>query len=415
MRRTVLLSTLVLLVFASCLSAQVGYYRVLRTRWSSQVLTNPVPVNYRFSAMIAGSAFQSSQILGLVLTNSLLGGAYQMSFGTNFPAFSIAETNLNGGLDTFNTVYPATNYRLKTLYQYLSFSRTNDYLVPFTNDFPATAPVFTNVLPVSSLDTNQLFQWPVFATDTNHFASFYLLEGHVDTNMISQLVSGGVSALTNELSLLYVAARITPTQNWAMVSNLNPALDHLGVLEFHHTNPTTNDITRQSEVGNVLANAVFFFALRVLSPPASKTVEEGEPVTMTVAAAGARPLTYQWRHQGADISSATNAYYLIPAAHTNHAGEYSVVVYNPSGSVTSAPGVLTISASTLDVGLPRLVGEGNFQFSVGGPASQTVTIEGTTTLTNWTEAGIILLDTNGLGTYQITNAFGQRFFRARLP
>jgi hypothetical protein len=81
-------------------------------------------------------------------------------------------------------------------------------------------------------------------------------------------------------------------------------------------------------------------------PPADRTVAPGRTATFQVGARGSRPLSYQWRFNGADLSGATNLTLAITNAAFNQAGSYAVVVTNAFGSVTSAPAVLTVSEIT---------------------------------------------------------------------
>jgi hypothetical protein len=59
-------------------------------------------------------------------------------------------------------------------------------------------------------------------------------------------------------------------------------------------------------------------------------------------------MSYQWRKNGANISGATAASYTTPATATADSGaQFSVVVSNSLGNVTSSAATLTVSAATL--------------------------------------------------------------------
>ena len=76
--------------------------------------------------------------------------------------------------------------------------------------------------------------------------------------------------------------------------------------------------------------------------PVSQTVIERQGARFAVAATDFY-LSYKWRTNGVDIAGATNATYTLPVVQPRHAGEYTVVVSTPGGSVTSAPpAVLTV-------------------------------------------------------------------------
>jgi hypothetical protein len=75
----------------------------------------------------------------------------------------------------------------------------------------------------------------------------------------------------------------------------------------------------------------------ITAQPESQSVNLGQDVSFTVTADGSTPLRYQWRKDGTNLNGATNAAYILTGAQTNQAGNYSVVVSNVAGSVTSGP------------------------------------------------------------------------------
>lgn len=80
----------------------------------------------------------------------------------------------------------------------------------------------------------------------------------------------------------------------------------------------------------------------ITTPPAALTVCEGSPASFTVVAAGGG-LTYQWKKNGTDISGATGATYVIPAAAAADAANYSVVITGTCGNATSTAAALTVN------------------------------------------------------------------------
>ncbi len=80
----------------------------------------------------------------------------------------------------------------------------------------------------------------------------------------------------------------------------------------------------------------------VTTPPASVSVDVGQPATFTVAATGSG-LTYQWQRGTSDIAGATGASYVTPATTPADDGAtFRVVVRNAGGAATSAPATLTV-------------------------------------------------------------------------
>lgn len=76
--------------------------------------------------------------------------------------------------------------------------------------------------------------------------------------------------------------------------------------------------------------------------PKSGTVLAGKKLTLTAAAAGAPPLTYQWRRSGDPMVGATNAALTIPVAMPADAGNYTVVVRNGVSEAVSSNAVVSV-------------------------------------------------------------------------
>src|SRR5205814_34594 len=101
-----------------------------------------------------------------------------------------------------------------------------------------------------------------------------------------------------------------------------------------------------------------------------QTVTTGQTATFTVVAAGTAPLSYQWRKSGTAISGATAPTYTTPATTSaDNGSQFTVVVSNTAGSVTSNAATLTVSAAAV---APSITTQ---------PASQTVTVGQTATVT----------------------------------
>jgi len=85
----------------------------------------------------------------------------------------------------------------------------------------------------------------------------------------------------------------------------------------------------------------------ITSQPVGQTITAGQTATFSVRASGTAPLSYQWAKNGSAISGATSASYTTPAENTSDNGaQFSVVVRNSAGSVTSNAATLTVNAAT---------------------------------------------------------------------
>lgn len=80
----------------------------------------------------------------------------------------------------------------------------------------------------------------------------------------------------------------------------------------------------------------------ITQQPSSQTVNEGGNINLEVTATGATG--YQWKKDGSDIPSATDATYSKSGALPADAGSYTCVVTGAGGSVTSSPATVTVNA-----------------------------------------------------------------------
>ena len=131
----------------------------------------------------------------------------------------------------------------------------------------------------------------------------------------------------------------------------------------------------------------------------------GSSVSFGVSVSSTAPFSYQWRFNGANVPNATNATYAIQAVGATNTGNYSVVVTNLAGGVTSSNALLTvIIPPTLDLqlwaGYPLLNLRGmlssNFvvQYSTNLAGSNWIDL---LSLTNLPASPYLLLDPAGDG------------------
>ena len=84
---------------------------------------------------------------------------------------------------------------------------------------------------------------------------------------------------------------------------------------------------------------------QITSAPAARTILEGTPLRLEVAATSATPIAYQWLRNGSAIGGATSALYSLTAVTVAAAGDYTVRLTNADGSVTSAPARVEIATA----------------------------------------------------------------------
>jgi len=102
----------------------------------------------------------------------------------------------------------------------------------------------------------------------------------------------------------------------------------------------------------------------ITTEPANQAVAAGQTATFTVAATGTAPLSYQWKKNGTAIAGATSSSYTTPPTTSSDDGaQFTVVVSNTAGSVTSNAATLTLSSAQPPFGHVLVVVEENTDYS----------------------------------------------------
>ncbi|MGA2246022.1 MAG: immunoglobulin domain-containing protein, partial [Verrucomicrobiota bacterium] len=136
----------------------------------------------------------------------------------------------------------------------------------------------------------------------------------------------------------------------------------------------------------------------ITGQPEGLTVTNGNPASFGVTVSGTAPLVCRWQKNGADLTdggnlsgSATTSL-LLSSTTTNDAGNYTVIITNAWGSVTSSVALLTVVLPPVITGQPQSLTVTN-----GNSASFAVTASGTAPLSyRWQNNGTDLTDGGGL-------------------
>lgn len=163
---------------------------------------------------------------------------------------------------------------------------------------------------------------------------------------------------------VYTGTSVSSLTKIADNDDINPGVVQASSLTFSTTTGTTyrfavdgyNAIEQDASDRNGADNGAYTLNLNftsvggtlpsITTQPLGATVTAGTSVSFTVAATGTDPLTYQWQLNGAAIAGATGTTYNIASASAAQAGNYTVLVSNPAGSVTSNTATLTVNTPT---------------------------------------------------------------------
>jgi hypothetical protein len=168
-----------------------------------------------------------------------------------------------------------------------------------------------------------------------------------------------------------------------------------GATSSTYTTPatTTSDngaqfaVTVTNSVGTATSNSVTLTVNTlpsITTQPSNQIVTAGQTASFSVTAAGTAPLSYQWQKNGTNISDATASTYTTPATtSSNNGAQFTAVISNVAGTVTSSAASLTVNTPPLITIQPV-----NQTVVVGQTATFSVTVTGTAPLSyQWQKGG----------------------------
>ena len=154
------------------------------------------------------------------------------------------------------------------------------------------------------------------------------------------------------LTLTVVAAGTGPLnyqwrQDGGAVANETNSTFNLTSLTTNHAGSYAVVIT--NSVGSITSSVAIVtvnpapIAPTITAQPESLTVTSGSNAAFSVTVTGTAPFRYQWRKAGVAVAGATNGTLTFAPAVALSAGDYTVVVTNVAGSVTSTVATLTVT------------------------------------------------------------------------
>jgi Right handed beta helix region len=233
----------------------------------------------------------------------------------------------------------------------------------------ATAPTITTQPTNQSVTAGQAASFLVAATGTAPLAYQWRRNG---------------VAISGATSPTYVTPAASTSDNGAQFSVL--------------VSNSAGSVTSNNAILTVNAAGV---APTITTQPTNQSVTAGQTASFFVAATGTAPLAYQWRRNGVAISGATSPTYVTPAASTSDNGaQFSVLVSNSAGSVTSNAAILTVNTGGVATDCTVFASPTGNDANSGATATSPKTFNGAA---NATQPGSVVCLLGG--TYNLSSSF----------
>jgi hypothetical protein len=221
------------------------------------------------------------------------------------------------------------------------------------------------------------------------------------------------SASTNEIYLVNSPGVLA----WKQLTFIVKATDTNATLQFGSQNPSDG-----FGLDDVSMLAIFGPAFTSL-PPTNLTILAGNTVVLSATASGTAPLAYQWLKNGTslanggDISGATATNLTFTGVTTNDSANYTLVITNAYGSITSSVAVLTV---VLPPGINSVAvnPDGSVTLNLTGSPGISYVLESTTNFNSgsgWLPTATNVFDPTGVWQFNDVSAttFPQRFYRLK--
>ena len=180
--------------------------------------------------------------------------------------------------------------------------------------------------------------------------------GGISAKQISNPINTDISATDSSGGIVFngntgtVYGKVELQEDLTIDEGETLTLDDGASLNAGNHNVIVDGGTLDESIANSLGDSVKY-APTIVTPPADKSVTEGETATFTVNATGTEPLSYQWQQSTdngsswTNIDSATSDTYTTGKTTMDMSGtQYRCVVKNSVKEVTSDAATLTVTA-----------------------------------------------------------------------
>jgi hypothetical protein len=193
--------------------------------------------------------------------------------------------------------------------------------------------------------------------------------------------------------------------------SIQPAPDRAGASTITITvNDPNGGATSETFVVRVSDSPVAPF---ITTHPADQTVFPGGSATFLVTAGGTHPMTYLWRHDGTAIPGTASPILSLSGIAPSQAGQYTVIISNAAGTVTSTPARLSVPFDLRIASIAWAAGTVTLTFETYAGATYTVEHADSLAAPSWT--ALQTLTGNG-ATASVTDPApgSMRFYRLTL-
>jgi hypothetical protein len=405
---TVTSTAATLTVTATAVAPTITSQPVSQTIFAGQTATFSVaasgtaPLSYQWKKNgIAISGATSSSYTTPVTTTS-----------DNGAQFTVIVTNLAGSMSsspatlTVNPDPVAPAISTQPASQTVNAGLTATFSVTATGSTPLSYQWRKNGASITGANLSSYTTPPITSTDNGaQFTVFVSNSAGIITSNAAILTVNAPPTITSQPSNLTVIVgqtatfSVTATGTAPLVYQWRKNGANIsGATASTYTTPATTSTDTGAQFSVVISNVAGTMTsntatLTVNSPPiistqpASQTIIAGQTATFSVTASGTAPLSYQWRKNGTAISGATSSSYTTPAETTaDNGAQFTVVVSNSTGNVTSNAATLTVNSNAV---APSITTQPTSQtVTAGQTATFSVTASGTSPLSyQWNKNG----------------------------
>jgi cyclophilin family peptidyl-prolyl cis-trans isomerase len=346
--------------------------------YNAELYTSAAPINAaNFLSYVNAGSYTNSFIDRSVPGFVVQGGSYDIVSGsiaaipTSAPV--VLEYNLPNALGTLAAARTSV-LNSATSAWYINTVDNSTNLGP-TNAGGYT--VFGRILGTGMTVVNAIASLPVYNVNSGQFPNLPVYNYNSTSGSLT------TSNLVMVNSITQIPMFPTPTAKTAVltwnISSSNPAtaLATLSgsTLNISALSAGTSLITvTASDTNGNVAQGSFTVTTSANSPtitsqPVSQTITAGSSVVFTTAIISSAGASYQWNFNGTAIAGATSSTYLIQAAGSSKAGNYTCTITNAAGTTTTSPASLSVITSQNPGRLVNLS-----VLTMDGPVSQLLTI-----------------------------------------